>query len=87
MDRKIHHPDDPGGQTLSLREIEVLKSASRGRSNREIADALHITEAADKSPFIHIFAELGEDDRDAAVAAVLERKFIRLQSDSPQEEA
>jgi ATP/maltotriose-dependent transcriptional regulator MalT len=47
--------------------------------NREIADVLHITKAAGKSPFIHIFAELGVDDRTAAVPAALERKIIRLQ--------
>jgi DNA-binding NarL/FixJ family response regulator len=74
---------DPAGRSLSLREMEVLGQASRGRSNKEIADALHITEATVKSHFVHIFAKLGVADRTAAVTAALERGILRLRDGPP----
>jgi DNA-binding NarL/FixJ family response regulator len=64
--------------SLSLREIEVLELASRGNSNKDIADKLYITEATVKSHFVHIFAKLGVADRTAAVTAALKMKIIRL---------
>jgi DNA-binding NarL/FixJ family response regulator len=64
--------------SLSLREIEVLELASRGNSNKDIADKLYITEATVKSHFVHIFAKLGVADRTAAVTAALKLKIIRL---------
>jgi DNA-binding NarL/FixJ family response regulator len=63
---------------LSVREIEVLELASRGNSNKGIADQLYITEATVKSHFVHIFAKLGVSDRTAAVTAALKTKIIRL---------
>ncbi|MFL7790622.1 MAG: response regulator [Anaerolineae bacterium] len=66
--------------SLSLREIEVLELASRGNSNKDIADKLYITEATVKSHFVHIFAKLGVADRTAAVTAALKMKIIRLDS-------
>jgi DNA-binding NarL/FixJ family response regulator len=65
-------------RSLSLREIEVLELASRGNSNKDIADKLYITEATVKSHFVHIFAKLGVADRTAAVTAGLKMKIIRL---------
>jgi DNA-binding NarL/FixJ family response regulator len=64
--------------SLSRREIEVLELASRGNSNKEIADKLYITEATVKSHFVHIFSKLGVADRTAAVTAALKMKIIRL---------
>jgi DNA-binding NarL/FixJ family response regulator len=64
--------------TLSMREIEVLELASRGNSNKDIADQLHITEATVKSHFVHIFNKLGAADRTSAVTIALKQKIIRL---------
>ena len=63
---------------LSLREIEVLELASRGNSNKDIADKLYITEATVKSHFVHIFNKLGVADRTSAVTEALRMKIIRL---------
>jgi DNA-binding NarL/FixJ family response regulator len=63
---------------LSMREIEVLELASRGNSNKDIADQLHITEATVKSHFVHIFNKLGAADRTSAVTIALKQKIIRL---------
>ena len=68
----------PAEEALSEREIEVLTLVARGASNREIAHALHISEATVKSHLIHIFGKLGVSDRTAAVTTGLERGIIRL---------
>lgn len=69
----------PSSNSLSMREIEVLELASRGRSNKEIADRLHISEATVKSHFVHIFNKLGASDRTSAVTLALKQKIIRLE--------
>jgi len=68
----------PGRETLSGREIEVLTEVADGKSNKEIAEALFISEATVKTHLIHIFSKLGVDDRTAAVTVALERGILRL---------
>jgi DNA-binding NarL/FixJ family response regulator len=68
----------PGRETLSGREIEVLTEVADGKSNKEIAKALFISEATVKTHLIHIFSKLGVDDRTAAVTVALERGILRL---------
>lgn len=68
----------PAEEALSSREIEVLKLVANGASNKEIANALHISEATVKSHLIHIFGKLRVADRTAAVTVALERGIIRL---------
>jgi DNA-binding NarL/FixJ family response regulator len=65
-------------ETLSSREIEVLSAVARGHGNKQIARALHISEATVKTHLLHIYAKLGVDDRTAAVTTALERGVIRL---------
>ncbi|MGH8875877.1 MAG: response regulator [Stackebrandtia sp.] len=64
---------------LTSREVEILRALARGESNRAIAKRLFITEATVKTHLVHIFTKLNVDSRTAAVAAALERRFIRLQ--------
>ncbi|MCI0615153.1 response regulator transcription factor [bacterium] len=64
--------------TLSGREIEVLKLASQGNSNKAIAKKLFITEATVKSHFVHIFSKLGVVDRTAAVTEAVKKKIIQI---------
>ncbi|MCM3660650.1 response regulator transcription factor [Georgenia satyanarayanai] len=54
---------------LSARELEVLTLVARGRSNKETARELFISEATVKTHLNHAFAKLGVDNRTAAVAA------------------
>ena len=55
----------PGG--LSTREGEVLALIAAGRSNREIASALFVSEATVKTHVNNIFSKLGVRDRAQAV--------------------
>jgi DNA-binding NarL/FixJ family response regulator len=63
--------DTPGGSRLTAREREVLVELARGRSNREIARALRVSEKTVKTHVSSIFGKLGVADRtQAALHAV-----------------
>ena len=66
------------GETLSKREIEVLKLMAKGRSNKEIASALFISEGTVKSHGKTIFAKMNVVSRTEAVAEATRRGLIRL---------
>jgi DNA-binding NarL/FixJ family response regulator len=69
----------PAAEALSVRELEVLTQVARGASNKEIARALHLSEATVKTHLIHLFGKLGVADRTAAVTVALERGLLRLE--------
>ncbi|MBV9173555.1 MAG: response regulator transcription factor, partial [Chloroflexi bacterium] len=60
----------PGG--LSSREREVAQLVARGLSNREIADALVLTERTVESHLTHIFGKLGLRSRSQLTVWALE---------------
>ena len=70
--------DRVSGETLSRREIEVLKLMAQGKSNKEIASALFISEGTVKSHGKAIFAEMNVVSRTEAVADATRRGLIRL---------
>jgi len=56
---------------LREREIEVLRYAARGISNKEIAKEIGISERTVQTHFANIFKKLGVDNRIAAVLCAL----------------
>jgi DNA-binding NarL/FixJ family response regulator len=63
--------DAPVPAKLTVREREVLAEVARGRSNREIAHALHLSEKTVKTHVSSVLAKLGLADRtQAALYAV-----------------
>jgi DNA-binding NarL/FixJ family response regulator len=61
---------------LSAREREVLALIAQGRTNREAAAALYISEATVKTHLQHIYAKLEVPDRAAAVSAAHQRGIL-----------
>jgi DNA-binding NarL/FixJ family response regulator len=67
-----HVTDD----SLSEREIEVLRRVAMGSSNKIIASDVGISEATVKSHLRNILAKLGANDRTHAVTIGIKRGFI-----------
>ena len=62
---------------LTAREREVLAELAKGRSNREIARALHVSEKTVKAHVSSVLAKLGVQDRtQAALFAVRHEQGI-----------
>src|SRR5208337_2184728 len=64
--------------SLSHRELEVLGLVAKGKSNREIASSLGITEATVKCHVSVILMRLNASDRTQAVVTALQRGLIHL---------
>ncbi len=65
-----------GSEALSGRETDVLALVAKGRSNREIARALFVSEATVKTHLGHVYAKLGVNDRASAVATAYDRGLL-----------
>jgi DNA-binding NarL/FixJ family response regulator len=63
---------------LSSRELEVLQLLVAGKSNKEIAQSLGITEATVKSHVSTILMRLNVSDRTQAVVTALQRGLVHL---------
>ncbi|TDC44494.1 response regulator transcription factor [Actinomadura sp. KC345] len=66
----------PRDESLTVRELEVLRLVARGNGNREIAAELFISEATVKTHLTHIYAKLDVKDRAAAVATAYDRRLL-----------
>ena len=69
-----HAVDD----TLTLREVDVLRLLAGGNANKLIADQLSITEDTVKGHVKNILSKLGANDRTHAVTIALKRGIIEL---------
>lgn len=65
-----------GGVELSGREAEVLAHLAAGKTNREIADALVISQHTVGRHVEHIFTKLGVSNRAAATAYAYEHRLL-----------
>jgi DNA-binding NarL/FixJ family response regulator len=63
---------------LSPREVDVLRSAADGRSNKIIAERLGITEQTVKGYMKSVFSKIGANDRTHAVMIAMKRGFLDI---------
>ena len=68
-----------GGSNLTGRELEVLEQIVRGKSNKEIAAELSISERTVKAHLGHLFEKLGVTSRTEAVKVATRRGLVRLE--------
>ncbi|WAL63880.1 response regulator transcription factor [Amycolatopsis cynarae] len=66
----------PGPEPLSPREREVLALVADGKTNREAAACLFLSEATVKSHLLNIYAKLEVGDRASAVAEAFRRGLL-----------
>ncbi len=70
---------EPKGQELTDREMEVLRLAARGRSNKEIADKLDLSVRTVQAHLGNIFNKLMVGSRTEAVICGLKKGLLTLE--------
>jgi DNA-binding NarL/FixJ family response regulator len=73
-----HLAEHVGDETLTAREIDVLRHVAGGNRNRDIAGLLFISEETVKVHIRHIMEKLGASDRTQAVAIAVRRGIVQL---------
>jgi len=68
----------PSSETLSERELDVLRLIAKGCANKEIAAQLHITNSTVKTHIASIFQKLNTSDRTEAVTQALKKGIIQI---------
>jgi NarL family two-component system response regulator LiaR len=74
---RLTHPP-AGGDTLTERELDVLRRAARGLTNKQIGADLQISDRTVQNHLANIYAKLGVASRTEAVTAGLQRQLIKL---------
>jgi len=69
-----------GTEDLTPREFDVLQEIVRGKSNKEIAAALSVSEATVKTHINSLLGKLGVTDRTQAATAAIQRGIVPLES-------
>ena len=72
----VNRVRNPEPQSLSAREVEVLRLVAKGGTNADIGRALHISEATVKTHLLRVFGKLGVSDRTAAVTTAMARNLL-----------
>src|ERR1700722_18604197 len=73
-----HLAEHLSDESLTAREIDVLRHIAGGNRNRDIAERLYISEETVKVHVKHIMEKLGATDRTQAVAIAVRRGIIQL---------
>jgi DNA-binding NarL/FixJ family response regulator len=73
-----HLAEHLSDESLTTREIDVLRLIAAGNRNRDIAERLFISEETVKVHVKHIMEKLGATDRTQAVAIAVRRGIIQL---------
>lgn len=63
---------------LSVREVEVLDCVAQGLSNKEVADALYITEQTVKNHMTNVLRKLDVDDRVQALLFAVRHGWVEI---------
>ena len=67
-----------GEETLTPRELDVLRHVANGNRNRDIAEQLFISEETVKVHVKHVMEKLGAADRTQAVAIAVRRGIFQV---------
>ncbi|MGA9172982.1 MAG: response regulator transcription factor [Thermoactinomyces sp.] len=73
--RRTHHPKPH--ESLTAREMEILRLIAEGKNNQEIADSLYITVKTVKTHITNILSKLQVDDRTQAAIYAHRNKLVK----------
>jgi len=73
-----HLAEHLSGESLTEREIDVLRHIAGGNRNKDIGERLFITEDTVKVHVKHIMEKLGASDRTQAMAIAVRRGIIQI---------
>lgn len=76
--QRITNASQHGGEALTEREMDVLHLLAQGKTNKEIAAVLFISERTVKFHISSILGKLGAGNRTEAVTIAAQRGLIRL---------
>jgi len=68
---------------LSTREADILQAIAQGMTNREVGEALSISEQTVKNHVTSILRKLAVNDRTAAVVYALRKSWIAISDEPP----
>jgi DNA-binding NarL/FixJ family response regulator len=78
LDRFARPKVEQTQESLTERELDVLRLLAKGSANKQIGVQLHISESTVKTHVANIFQKLGVTDRTEAVTVALTRGLIKL---------
>lgn len=76
--RQVTGVGRPVAESLTEREMAVLKLIGRGKSNKEIAKALHLSEGTVKGHVSAVLSKLGVEDRTQAALFAVREGWVPL---------
>jgi DNA-binding NarL/FixJ family response regulator len=77
--RQLMHGGGPGPDDLTARELDVLRQLAFGHSNKQIAEALFVSEETIKTHVTHVFSKLQVENRAQAIVQALKRGLVSLE--------
>jgi two-component system, NarL family, response regulator LiaR len=77
--RQVMNGGNAGHDDLTVREREVLRHVALGQSNKEIGEALFISEETVKSHVGNVLAKLQVENRAQAIVQALKRGLVELE--------
>jgi len=78
-------PQPPAAESLTAREVEVLRSVAQGRSNQQIADEMSIAEVTVRTHVSHILNKLHLANRVQATLYALREGITSLENSTDNE--
>ena len=82
LNQAARYPTKPvpleAGEKLSIRELEIIKLAARGMSNKDIAAQMRLSLRTVKGYLAKIYSKLGVASRTEAVVTGLESGFVTI---------
>jgi DNA-binding NarL/FixJ family response regulator len=78
-----HGPAEPGDESPTDREMEVLRLAGQGRGNKEIAAELALSVPTVKAHLVNIFNKMAVGSRTEAVLQAVRRGWIQMEDVAP----